>query len=318
MAAFATRLGLLLALPVWLLAVACGPLGANAKEPNVVVTIKPVHALAAAILDGVAKPKLLLEGASSPHSYAMKPSDAEALSNADAIVRVSENLEVFLERTIKSLPKRARIIDLEEAPGLKLLPVRESSAFNTQIGEASADESDHHHGGSHDVHFWLDPQNAMILADYLAAEFSAISPEHAAQFKANAESLKAKLARLDSELQQDITGVLNKPFVTFHDVTQYFERRYGLKSMGAITVSPERAPGAKRLAAIRDKIKEGAVVCVFSEPQFPPKLAGTLVEGTSARQGVLDEIGADLPAGPDQYFALMRKNTQSLAACLRY
>ena len=89
MAAFATRLGLLLALPVWLLAVACGPLGANAKEPNVVVTIKPVHALAAAILDGVAKPKLLLEGASSPHSYAMKPSDAEALSNADAIVRVS-------------------------------------------------------------------------------------------------------------------------------------------------------------------------------------------------------------------------------------
>ncbi len=156
----------------------------------------------------------------------------------------------------------------------------------------------------------------MILADYLAAEFSAIDPEHAAQFKANAESLKAKLSLLDDELKRNASAVANKPFVTFHDVTQYFEKRYGLKSIGAITVSPERAPGAKRLAAIRDKIKEGAVICVFSEPQFPPKLVGTLIEGTSAKQGVLDEIGAELAAGPDQYFALMRKNAASLTACL--
>ncbi|MGA8771495.1 MAG: zinc ABC transporter substrate-binding protein, partial [Rhodomicrobium sp.] len=50
--------------------------------PNVVVTIKPIHSLAAAILEGVAEPKLLLEGAASPHAYALKPSDAEALSRA--------------------------------------------------------------------------------------------------------------------------------------------------------------------------------------------------------------------------------------------
>jgi zinc transport system substrate-binding protein len=317
MAAFATLARLLLALPACFLALAFPPSGAHAKEPNVVVTIKPVHALAAAILDGVAKPRLLLEGASSPHSYAMRPSDAEALSKADAIVRVSENLEVFLERAIKTLPKTARIIDLEEAPGLSLLAVRENLPGGSEAAEIASVESGHHHGGNHDVHFWLDPENAMKLADYLAAEFGAIDPEHAAQFKANAESLKVKLAALNDELKRDVADVSNKPFVTFHDVTQYFEKRYGLKSVGAITVSPERAPGAKRLAAIRAKIKEGGAICVFSEPQFPPKLVSTLIEGTSAKQGVLDEIGADLPAGPDQYFALMRKNSQSLAACLR-
>jgi zinc transport system substrate-binding protein len=297
MAAFATLARLLLALPACFLALAFPPSGAHAKEPNVVVTIKPVHALAAAILDGVAKPRLLLEGASSPHSYAMRPSDAEALSKADAIVRVSENLEVFLERAIKTLPKTARIIDLEEAPGLSLLAVRENLPGGSEAAEIASVESGHHHGGNHDVHFWLDPENAMKLADYLAAEFGAIDPEHAAQFKANAESLKVKLAALNDELKR--------------------EKRYGLKSVGAITVSPERAPGAKRLAAIRAKIKEGGAICVFSEPQFPPKLVSTLIEGTAAKQGVLDEIGADLPAGPDQYFALMRKNSQSLAACLR-
>ncbi len=136
MAALA-HLRLLLALPLWIAAFSFCSIGAHAKTPNVVVTIKPVHALAAAILDGVAKPKLLLDGASSPHSYAMKPSDAEALNNADAIVRVSENLEVFLERTLKSLPKSARVIDLEEAPGLALLPLRENSAISPAAVEHS-------------------------------------------------------------------------------------------------------------------------------------------------------------------------------------
>lgn len=86
--------------------------------PNVVVTIKPIHSLAAAILDGVTEPKLLLDGAASPHSYALKPSDAEALSNADAIIRVSENLEVFLNKAIATLPGKARVIDLDNTPGL--------------------------------------------------------------------------------------------------------------------------------------------------------------------------------------------------------
>ncbi len=95
------------------------------SAPRVVVTIKPIHSLAAAILEGVAEPKLLLDGAASPHSYALKPSDAQALSEADAVVFVSKNLEVFLERAVAALPARARIVELEQTPGLRLLPVRE-------------------------------------------------------------------------------------------------------------------------------------------------------------------------------------------------
>ncbi len=291
------------------------PAAPSFAAPNVVVTIKPVHSLAAAILDGVTEPKLLLNGAASPHAYALKPSDAEALSRADAIIRVSENLEVFLNKAITTLPEKARVIDLDKTPGLTLLPLRKGAGPTEDASAESADGHEHNHGPI-DVHFWLDPVNAIIISGYLARQFGEMDPEHAALYRANAEKLETRLAALDEELKAILKGASDKPFIVFHDVTQYLEKRYGLHGLGAVTLSPERPPGAKRLAEIRQKIADAKAICVFSEPQFPPKLVETLIEGTEAKRGVLDEIGATIPAGPSQYFEFMRADAKSLAACL--
>jgi zinc transport system substrate-binding protein len=284
--------------------------------PNVVVTIKPIHSLAVAISEGVAEPKLLLDGTASPHAYALKPSDAEMLSKADAVVRVSGNLEVFLNKAITTLSGKARIIDLEQAPGLTLLPVRKGGFMENIAVEDDGDE-DHHDHGSTDVHFWLDPVNAISIADYLTQQFADMDPDHGAQYRANGQRLKAKLVALNVELKAELAGLSDRRFIVFHDVTQYLEKRYGLHGLGAVTLSPERAPSASRLSEIRNKIKDAKAICVFSEPQFPPKLVDTLIDATRARKGVLDEIGAAVPAGPDQYFAFMRMNAQSLASCLK-
>ena len=311
---FPVGLSLRLALALAPLIVLAAP---SLAAPNVVVTIKPFHSLAAAILEGVTQPKLLLDGAASPHAYALKPSDAEALSSADAIIRVSENLEVFLERAIAALPEKARVIDLDKTPGLTLLPVRQNVALQDASRE-SEDADSHEHGhGPIDVHFWLDPVNAIIIAGYLARQFGEMDPEHAMLYRANAEKLEARLAALDEELKAILKGVANKPFIVFHDVTQYLEKRYGLHGLGAVTLSPERPPGARRLAQIRQEIANAKAICVFSEPQFPPKLVETLIDGTQAKRGVLDEIGATIPAGPGQYFEFMRADAESLAVCLR-
>jgi len=286
-------------------------------SPSIVVTIKPVHSLAAAILDGIAEPKLLLNGAASPHSYALKPSDARAINEADAVIFVSKNLEVFLTKAIEELPAKARVIELERAPGLRLLPVREGGLLEARDETADGHEGHFHDRGGFDVHFWLDPLNAVAIARHLASEFSAIDPAHAAQYQANTKKLEAQLTSLDAELKATLAGLADRPFMVFHDVTQYFETRYGLKSVGAITLSPEREPGAKRLTAVRAKIAETKAICVFSEPEFPPKLVQMLTAGTMAKQGILDEVGAAIPPGPGQYFALMRADAASLAACLR-
>jgi zinc transport system substrate-binding protein len=263
----------------------------------------------------------MLDGAASPHSYALKPSDAKALSEADAVIYVSRNLEVFLDKALASLPANARVIELEKTPGLRLLPVREGGLH--EVSDDGNEEHDQHgHGHAHgegglDVHFWLDPLNAIAMARYLAAEFAGLDPAHAAQYQANAGKLEAALAALDAELKAKLAGLGGRPFIVFHDVTQYFESRYGLNSAGSITVSPEQTPGAKRLAAVRAKIEAAKAICVFSEPEFPPKLVQTLTTATNAKRGVLDEIGAAIPAGPGQYFALMRADAESLATCLK-
>ena len=88
------------------------------------------------------------------------------------------------------------------------------------------------------------------------------------------------------------------PFVVFHDAYQYFERRYGLAAIGSITVSPEHLPGAQRIQAIHAKVAALGARCVFSEPQFEPRLVQTVIEGTAARTAVLDPEGAALKAGP--------------------
>ncbi len=280
---------------------------------RVIVTIKPIHSLAASIMEGVAQPQLLLDGAASPHSYALKPSGARAIAGSDLVIFVSRDLETFLAKAIETLPAQHRLIELEQTPGLRLLPVRRASLL-LPIEEEQDDA--HNHGQGADVHFWLDPFNAIAIARSLAQQFAALDPEHNALYESNEARLEARLLALDSELKVTLAPISGKPFVVFHDVTQYFETRYGLRGLGAITLSPERAPGAKHLSAIRARIIDQKAACVFSEPEFPPRLVQTLIADTSAKQGVIDEVGAAIPAGPELYFALMRMDAANLAACL--
>jgi zinc transport system substrate-binding protein len=107
------------------------------------------------------------------------------------------------------------------------------------------------------------------------------------------------------------------PYIVFHAAYQYFESAYGLNAVGSITIDPERRPGAKRIKDIREKIKQLGARCVFSEPQFKSRLIATVIEGTEAKTGTLDPLGADLPAGPDAYFQLMTRLGANLLTGLK-
>jgi zinc transport system substrate-binding protein len=289
---------------------------------RVVATIKPIHSLAAAVMEGHGQPKLLIKGATSEHAYALRPSDARVLNDADIIIRVSANLETFLERPIASLSGKARIVTLEDVPGLKLLPVRQGGPFEPHSHEDHGDAKGHDHAEAdhddegNDAHLWLSPSNAALIADHLASVFGEARPGQAADFKANASKLKDRLAALEAGLRPRLTALKDKDFIVFHDAYQYFEDHFGLKAAGSITVSPQRQPGAARLKEIRTRIASSKSVCVFSEPQFEPKLVKTVIEGTNARTGVLDPLGADLAEGPDQYFKLLDNLAADLERCL--
>ena len=311
-----------------LLAMACS---ANARAPDVVVSIKPVHALVAAIMQGVGEPGLIVEGANSPHTYSMKPSNARALQNANLVFWVGPGLEAFLTKPLEALGAKATQVELSEAPGLTRLKFREGGAFEAHDhGEEGHDHDDgdedhdhaagghdhHHDEGEFDMHLWLDPMNAKAMAAEIEKALVKADPDNAATYSANTRALDEKLDALDKELAQTVAPIRDKPFIVFHDAYQYFEHRYHVRVAGSITVSPETLPGAERIAEIHKKVSELGATCVFAEPQFEPKLVQVVLEGSSAKAGTLDPEAATLPQGPDLYFQLMRGIATSLKTCL--
>lgn len=320
--------------------------GTAFAAPEVVVSIKPIHSLVASIMKGVADPKLIVEGAASPHTYSMKPSNARAIQNADLIFWIGPNLEAFLDKPLDALASTKKVVALMDAPDLEKLPFREGGAFEAHD---HGDGHDHHHEGEHaeapkgehahedhaagkaheeeehehahehggfDAHLWLDPMNAKALGREIAKRLVEIDPEHAKQYEDNAAGLMRQLDELDSEIKTTVAPVKDKPFIVFHDAYQYFEKRYQVKVAGSITVSPETLPGAERIGEIHSKVTELGATCVFAEPQFTPKLVDVVIEGTPAQAGTLDPEAATLKEGPDLYFQLMRGIATSLKTCL--
>ncbi|MGR9246932.1 zinc ABC transporter substrate-binding protein [Rhizobium leguminosarum] len=306
-----------------------------ADAPVVVTSIKPIHSLVSAIMQGVGEPELIVDGAASPHTYNLKPSNARALQDAKVIFWVGPGLEAFLEKPLQALGRDASIAALDDAPGLVKLPFREGGAFEPhddapehesasgQHESASAApehehdhaEADHDHG-AFDTHLWLDPMNAKAMAAMITTTLVAADPANALTYQGNAKALDDKLDALDTEIKGMVAPVKDKPFIVFHDAYQYFEHRYGIRVAGSITVSPETIPGAERVSEIHRKVGELGATCVFAEPQFEPRLVNVIIEGTRAKSGVLDPEAATLKAGPDLYFNLMRGIANSMKDCL--
>ena len=327
--------------------------GGALAAPDVVVSIKPIHSLVAGVMQGVGVPTLIVEGAASPHTYSMKPSNARAVQNADVVFWIGPSMEAFLDKPLDALAGKAVVVALQDAPGLEKLKFREGGAFESHddgdehehghadhdAAEADAEHKHEHAGDDHaahdqaaddhaghdhaghghegfDTHLWLDPENAKALVKEIQAKLAAADPANVEAYSRNAIALLARIDTMDGDIARQIAPVKNKPFVVFHDAYQYFEHHYGVKVAGSVTVSPDTAPGAERLREIQSKIVDLGATCVFAEPQFTPKLINVVTEGTRARHGVLDPEGATLKEGPDLYFDLMNGLSSSLVDCL--
>lgn len=285
---------------------------ALAGPPSVVVTIRPLHSLVAGVMAGVGEPRLLVQGAASPHDFTLKPSDARMLAEARLVVMADDGLEAFLVKPLKTVAAKAEVVEMSALPGITLLPRREGGVW-----EEEEDEEDGHDHHGHDPHVWLDPANATVLVKVVAEKLAALDPANAATYAANAERSLSALDRLDARLRDDrLKSVTDVPYVVFHDGYQYFENRYRLSPAGSVTVDPERPPSARRLAALRDRLKAANVRCVFREPQFPAAVVDRLADSAGARVAALDPLGSALPAGPGHYAAMMDALGQNLAQCL--
>ena len=316
---------------------------ANA-EIKVVASIKPIHSLASYLMDGVKKPDLIVDGYASPHGFAMKPSHAKMLQEADLIFWVGEDIESFLVKPLGSIAKKAEKIELMEIKGIKKLKFRERNIFDghDDHGHKEDDHDDHakkedghddhdhdkdehkedghddhgHEGHAHgefDPHIWLDPLNAKKILKEMAKHLIENDQANESIYKENLKKANKDLDKLVKQVKSE----LNKDFksIVFHDAYQYFEKRFKVNVLGAFTVNTDVLPGAEQLSEIREIIELEKVTCVFSEPQFNPDIINAVAKDMNINTGVIDPLGATLNPGKDLYFNLIKNMSKSFQGC---
>jgi len=313
-------------------------------EVKVVASIKPIHSLASYLMDGTGKPDLIVDGYASPHGFAMKPSHAKMLQEADIIFWVGEDLENFLVKPLSSIAKKAEKIELMEIKGLEVLEFRERNIFDDHDhdehghddhgkkeddhddhghddhGKKEDDHDDHghddHEGHAHgkfDPHIWLDPVNVKVILKEMAEHLIENDEKNSAIYKKNLANALKDIDKLIKDTKSELSK--NIASIVFHDAYQYFEERFNVNILGAFTVNTDVMPGAEQLAEIREIIEHDKVACVFSEPQFNPDIIKAVAKDMNIKTGVIDPLGATLNPGKDLYFNLIKNMSASFKNC---
>jgi zinc transport system substrate-binding protein len=307
-------------------------------EVEVLTSIKPLQLIAAAVQDGVGKPGVLLPPGASPHHYAMRPSDVRQLRSADLVYWIGPDMETFLEPLLSG--RKGPSVAVQSIPGLTLRHFGEAAGNHaehdheaehahdedghdghdhgaTEATAASHDEHDHaHRPGSLDAHLWLLPANAVAIAEVMARDMAKADPANAQRYEANLAAFKQRLAALDERLNKRLSETRAKPFFVFHEAYEYFESAYNIKHAGVFSAGGEAQPGARHVAAMRERLEQAGPSCVFYEPPVRPRLVDSLTRGLPVKVAELDALGYDIEATAGGYEQLIDNLGNSLAGCL--
>jgi zinc transport system substrate-binding protein len=268
---------------------------------QILASIKPLALIAQEVAGDEADVITLLPITASPHDYPLKMSDHKRLRAADLVLWVGPELESFLARPLANI-----------APG-KLITSYQLTGLHWP--EATTDDGHHHSNHAHlgkDPHIWLDPRNAALISQALAARLAQLQPESAGVFHTNAQVFAASVELLDQQLAQQLAPVKSVGFAVYHEGYGHFVGRYGLHQVAYVTYTPERRPGAKHLQELREVLaKEGK--CLFMEPYYRAQGMDEMAKTLNLRIGLLDPIGEQQVSS---YQQLIQQLSQSFLTCL--
>ena len=268
--------------------------GLAQAQPQVLASIRPLQMIAAALMEGVSEPGLLMQAGGDAHHYSLRPSERRLLDEAELLLWVGPSMEGFLPRVLPGLDARA--LAMLELPGVTPLP----------------------QGGGTDPHAWLDAGNALALARALAEQLAALDPDNAAHYRRNLAAFEAAVAETEAGIR-DAFEALGEPaaYAVYHDAFQYFERRYGLGHVASFTANEELKPGIRRLLEVRGVLQAEGARCILLEPSANREELAAVVEIPEMRYITVDVMGIGIEPGPQAYPRLLESVSAALRDCLQ-
>ena len=281
------------------------PAALRAESPNVVADIAPVHSLVAQVMGDLGDPALLLRAGASPHDYALRPSDARALNDADVVIWVGEGLTPWLLDPIENFADDVSVLTLLDTDGWEAVGTEEGHDDNLEDVHSDTE-----------THAWLDPEVAQAWLTQIADTLATADPENAAAYAANAAAARARLASLVADIDARVTPLRGTPYLVSHDAYGYFARRFDLPSSGAIALSDAQTPSATRIASLQTTLQVEAITCILIDPQVDPRWAALVGEGADVRLVPVDVLGGDIAPGPDHYATMLTRLADQFETCL--
>jgi len=300
---------LLAGILVWLL-FATANASTSQEPPTVLATVKPLHSLASVVTEGVSVPQLLISGSTSPHLFQVKPSHIRSVRDADIIVWAGEGVERFLPSLVNKFNRQAELLEIAATDGAVLHASRNKHR-KVDFSDAESIDRD-----EIDYHLWLDPDNALIIVDLLAARLSELDPANAAAYLSNAKSFNTALATSVVEVEKLLSVVTGRRYLIYHDSLQYIEKAFGLGEAIVIAPQPQVQAGGKRLRALYGELADEKPGCLFSEPQFRSSVVKTLADDLGLKRVTVDPLAYDFTAGAGLYNEWLLHTATTIAECL--
>ncbi len=229
----------------------------------------------------------------SPETYQPTPQDIATLANARLLVENGTGIEVWLQHTIATAGnKDLRILILSD--GLQHI--------------------------DHNPHLWMDPVLARAYVAKVARALSLMDPAHAAAYQQNARAYEQKLVSLQDEIAKAIAAIppQRRTMIVFHNAWQYYNDRFGIRTVGVIEVSPGQEPNPSYIGNLVDIARKYNVHAVFSEPEYSPKIAQTLAKSAGIRtvSDLYDDSIANNSRVHD-YISMLRYDTGVIVRALK-
>ena len=269
-----------------------GQRDATAGKIRVVTTFSTLNSFVEGVGgDRVAVQNLVPVGA-SPENYQPAPQDIAALSEAQLVVENGLGIEAWLQHTIAESATKAHTLVLSD--GLPHV--------------------------DHNPHLWMDPVSARTYVAKVRDALIALDPAGKAAYTANAKAYDAKLASLQTSIARSVATIpsSHRAMIIFHNAFDYYNRRFGIRTIGVIELSPGQDPNPAYVGNLVDLARKNNVRAVFSEPEYSPKLAQTLARsaGIHVVSNLYDDsIGSDPRVG--NYVDMLRYDTNVIVQALK-
>lgn len=296
------------------------PSAVFAEVPRVATDISPIQGLVARVMDGLGAPDQIVPVTGTVHNYDLRPSEAQTLSSADIVFWVGPSLTPWLERPIETLASDATIVSLLQAGDAHLLPFREDhhDEAHDHGHDDDHDHDDHAHGDDDkDPHAWLDPDNAALWLDVIAATLAEADPKNAVLYRENAVQGREEIAVAAASIVTRFAETDDLRYLMYHDATQYFEAHFGLTPIGAVTDGDAAAPGPAHIAELQEEISATGTDCLLVEPQENAALVDAFAADANMRIVRIDPLGSGLPIDRDFYPNLLNALADSFESCRR-